>query len=373
VKSAAGVLGLRAWYAAGFYLALVALCGCPPVNSGDGNTDSNTPDTNDNGTIDTATALDLSGNHLAFTGVIGSDTDTDVYRLGTFAGGDHLTVDVQARSGTLDAVAAIFDASAHLVAFNDDRASDSSDINPRLDFGFPSAEEGAMYLGIIAYPGSGTSGNYVVTIDVTRDGTPLQPHAQILYLDWAGGANISIPNVGNFDLPAFSASQVGLPASQTAALKARVQAIVEDRYAGYNLTVLNSDDNGVPSAAHSTAYFGSEDPRAFAISEQVDSFNQDPSDDCIIYTGSFRGAFIFTPTFEQMAQALGNTVAHECGHLLGLVHTADCADMMDTTCYNERILTPQQFSTATIDASVFTFGLQPEQDILTWVLGLAGM
>lgn len=137
--------------------------------------------------------------------------------------------------------------------------------------------------------------------------------------------------------------------------------------------MLNSDDNDVPGSAHTTVYFGSVDARAFAISEQIDTFNQDPSDDAIVYTGSFRDAFIVSPSFEQMAQALGNTTAHEVGHLLGLIHTADCADMMDTTCYNERILTEQLFGTARIDSSVFAFGFQDAEAILGWILGLVGL
>ena len=66
------------------------------------------------------------------------------------------------------------------------------------------------------------------------------------------------------------------------------------------------------------------------------------------------------------------TVAHWIGHLLGMVHTHECPDLMDTSCVNDRLLVPQQFSTAPIDGSVLPFGQQPERDLLTWILGLAG-
>ena len=120
-------------------------------------------------------------------------------------------------------------------------------------------------------------------------------------------------------------------------------------------------------------YFGGADYQAFAISEEVDTFNKNPSDKAIIFTQGFQGAFSGTPTFEQMAVALGNTVAHEVGHLLGLVHTADCNDLMDTSCFNDRLLSAEKFSTAPLDQSVFPFGNQPAKDILTWVLGTIGM
>ncbi len=45
---------------------------------------------------------------------------------------------------------------------------------------------------------------------------------------------------------------------------------------------------------------------------------------------------------------------------------------MDTTCFNDRILSPQAFDTGKLDSSVFPFGWQPEVDILSWLLGLAG-
>jgi hypothetical protein len=59
--------------------------------------------------------------------------------------------------------------------------------------------------------------------------------------------------------------------------------------------------------------------------------------------------------------------------LLGLVHTADCADLMDTRCTNDSILVPQQFGTAVLDHSVFSLGLQNELELLDWILGFVGL
>jgi hypothetical protein len=306
-----------------------------------------------------------------YRGTISSADQVAWFELGTLYAGDRLTVDVQRVAGNLDPVAAIFDSRNEIVAYNDDRTPDSSDLNPRIDILMPGPTD-TYYLGIIAYPGTRTTGDYLVTVQVQRQAGALRPRTQIVYLDWRGGSNITIPNVGVFQLPPFSATQVGLPAEQTAALKRRVQEIVRERYAQYNLLVLSSDDGPPPDEPHSTVYFGSRDASAFAISEEIDTFNADPADDAIVFTESFAGVFHFRPTLEQMAQALGNTVAHEVGHLLGLVHTADCNELMDTTCYNERILSPQWFGTAALDDSIFPFGLQNAPEILSWLLGLAG-
>lgn len=335
-------------------------------------TSSTGVDTGTHSSLNTATALTLDANgQTQFTGSIASLNDIDVYDIGTLSPGDRLYVDVQTTSGDLDPVAAIFETGSNLVAFNDDRTPDGSNLNPLIDIVIAGATD-TYYLGIIAYPGQTSAGQYQVTLQVQRHYATPQGHEQVVFLNWAGGNNVTIPNVGTYTLPPFSAIDVGFPAAQTLAMKQRVQQIVEERYKGFDLVVVSSDNNAEPTEAHSTVYFGGADYQAFAISEEVDTFNKNPSDKAIVFTQGFQGAFSSAPTFEQMSEALGNTVAHEVGHLLGLVHTADCNDLMDTSCFNDRILSPQEFSTAPLDRSVFPFGYQPETDILTWVLGTIG-
>lgn len=355
--------------------SLVVWCGgCPwlPPDDDGGTKDVLMLDKESNDTLDTASALDLgTDDELRFTGAIESRSDIDVFTLGALAAGDRLYIDVQTLSGDLDPVAAVFDGREYLVAFNDDRAPDASNRNPKIDIIVP-VGQGILYLGIITYPGEPTLGRYQAIVRIQRDAAEPTPAGQTVFLDWRGGTNIIVPNVGAFDLPPFSATDVGFPSTWTDALKDRVQEIVEERYDGYNLVVLNSDDDAKPSAEHTTVYFGGSDYRAFAISEQIDTFNKDAADDAIVFVESYQGAFSESPNFEQMAQALGNTVAHEVGHLLGLVHTRDCESLMDTSCTNDRILREQNFTTAALDDSVWPFGYQAAEEILGWVLGLVG-
>jgi hypothetical protein len=351
-------------------LLLLVAAGCPtPL------TDDSVPflDTAGNSTFNNATALPLGGTDtLTFRGTISGPDDLDLYELGALAPGDRLLVDVQRTSGDLDAVTAVFNESEEVQAFNDDREADSSDLNPLLDFVIRDAA-GDFFLGISAFSGgAATTGDYEVAVTITRNAGVPAPEAQIVYLDWDGGQNIVIPNVGAYNLPPFDASVLGPYAGRTTDMKRRVEQIVRERYDDLNLVLTSSDEGPPPAAPHSTVYFGGEDPQAFAISEQIDTFNADASDDSIVFTQSFRGSFSHTPSFEQMCQALGNTVAHEIGHLLGLLHTADCDDLMDTSCSNDRILTPQEFGTAGLDGTVFPVGVQDSVDILTWILGLGG-
>ncbi len=362
----------RDWRVAGVlgaFLTLGVLGGCPAPP-----TASDEPpflDSDGNLRPGTATAVTFDpGGRTRFRGTISTPNDIDVFAVGLLEAGDRLVVDVQTRSGGLDPVAAVFDSREFLIAFNDDRTPDGSDLNPRIDIVIPERTD-TYYVGIIGFPGDRATGVYEATIEVTRGVGYPGPRPQVVYLDYRGGANITVPHVGQFNLRPFSAADVGLPAAQTAALTARVTQIVRERYAGYALTVISSDESGPPPGPHSTVYFGGENPRAFGVAQQIDTFNADPGDAAIIFTESFRGTFGLTPTFEQLAQALGNTAAHEIGHLLGLVHTADCDDLMDSGCFNSRLLAPQFFKTvARLSASVFPFGFQSATEILTWLLGL---
>ncbi|MCC6360249.1 MAG: pre-peptidase C-terminal domain-containing protein [Phycisphaerales bacterium] len=342
-------------------LPIVLVAGCP--------TTTDKPiDTSNNSSIDTAVALDLSDGTATLTSSRLTSTDVDFFELGALSAGDRVIVDVQTASGNLDPVAAIFDADLNIFTLNDDRTPDSN-FNPLIDAVI--REAGTYYVAVSAFAGTATSGTYKLTVTLQLNSGVVEPEGQVVFFDWAGGSGITIPNVGTFDLPRFDAAQVGLASSQTAALKTLVEAIVINSYAGYDITFRSSDRDARPGAPHTTIYFGSFNRQAFAISEQVDMLNADPADDAIIFTESFNGAFSTAPSLDQMALAMGNTTAHEIGHLLGLVHTAQASDLMDTTGGNNSILVPQKFETAPIDDSVFPTGFQDSVQLLGWILGLA--
>lgn len=369
-----------AWWlvATGAQLVLLAgLTGCPTPtdNTGDNsNTNASTDTGNDlNGTFETASEITIDSEGKAdLTSRLSAD-ELDIYKLGAFQVGDRVQIDIQATSGDLDPTAALFDEAETLVAFNDDRDQDSNtlNLNPLVDTRI--AEAGHTYfLGVTPFPGGGSSGSYRIRVTVTHPSDSVTGTPQVVYFDWRGGNNIDVPNVGSFDLPVFDASDVGLPSSQTEALKDRIQQFVEARFVHVNLTIRSSDDGAPPAEDHTTVIFGGFNRSAFAISEKIDDGNKDPGDVTIVFAESFNGAFSLAPTLERIATAMGNTTAHELGHLLGLVHTVDCDDLMDTTCGNDSILVTQEFSRAQIDDSVFPVGFQDSAEILAWVLGLSG-
>ena len=348
-------------YATGLLASLVVCAGGCPI------TPSQTDD-GTSGTFETAKSVNFNNDQAEFLAEISSAKDTDIYDLGVLSPGDRLYVDVQTTSGDLDPLAAVFDDRQYLLAFNDDRAPDASNLNPLIDVSVFGAE-GTYYLGVAPYPGSGSTGQYRVTIRITRDVGLLAPEPQIVYLNWQGGQNVVIQNVGTFDLDPFDAADVGFP-GQTAELKDAIQNVIAARYEGYALILLNSDDDAVPADLHSTVYYGGSSRNAFAIAEEIDTQNAHHDDNAIVFTSGFYDAFSVTPTFSQMATAIGDTTAHEIGHLLGLVHTKDCNSLMDSTCGNDALLHEQVFKLAPLDPSVFPLGYQNAVELVEWAIGL---
>jgi hypothetical protein len=73
----------------------------------------------------------------------------------------------------------------------------------------------------------------------------------------------------------------------------------------------------------------------------------------------------------ELGTALGNVVAHEVGHLLGLNHVGNVLDIMDTTGGADTFLLDQQFLTSPLDPTIFPIGTQNGLLLLMETLGLS--
>jgi hypothetical protein len=145
--------------------------------------------------------------------------------------------------------------------------------------------------------------------------------------------------------------------------------MVRADFAGLNVSVYTAGDPAIPAGEHSTIYFGTYNARLLGLADNVDPYNNDGVQSAILYTDTFAIFNALSPSVHQMAQALANTTSHEAGHLLGLRHTADPTDLMDTTATARQMMLDQSYDLANLNASVIPVGLQDGPSMLAWTLG----
>ena len=232
------------------------------------------------------------------------------------------------------------------------------------------ADTPALYLGVTsAYGGSDVDFRF----EVRRGGVgaiPV-PSPQVVWLNFAGGTNVSIHARSGASFGPFDASELGSQyAGATEVIKAAILGVVREDYAGYNVTVLSSDEGPPPNGPYATVHFGGLDERLLGLADSVDQYNVDPWESAIIYVESFADFAVMRLSDEEMAQMVGNVASHEFGHLLGLFHTRLPTDLMDTTGGAWDLAADQDFLRAPLESSVFPFGFENSPAKLAHTVGV---
>ena len=309
-----------------------------------------------------------SNEAATITGSIAPSSDVDVFDLGPIEAGDRITVDVTSDGFGLDAVVAIFDDAGRLVAENDDRNLARGQLDPLLDV--TARRSGDSFLLAIAAI-SGTGG-YSMDVQIVRGDVVPLPAAQTVFLDFTGGS-ITLSGRGLQTVPPFDAAAIDPSlADQTQVLKDALIDTVMENFDGFDVVILNSDDDAPPPAGtFSRVLLGGFSPRAFGASGAVDSFNADPDDVAVIYIEVFSPDIFRSPVdAQEVGLAIGNVTAHEIGHLLGLNHVADPTALMDTVGGPDTLLFDQDFDLAPLDVTIFPIGFQDGALLLAETIGV---
>lgn len=320
------------------------------------------------GTFATATILTLEQNKSANLSASLSGDKADVYALGPVGPGDRIIVSVKPANGSpLDPVIGIFDSNEELFALNDDVDFEAGLIESAVDEVVTTANS-KFFLAVSKFSSGNAGGAYTGTVEIRRS-DPIPPRPiQVLILDFNGGT-VTIPSEGTITVGAFDAANIDPTYSGlTAQIKATIAATVRSNFSGYGITVLTTDDAGLPASNFSTMLFGGFSQTKFGIAENVDQGNRDCCDDGIVYTDDFDKPFATRPSADGIAIAIGNVASHEAGHLLGLNHTADILDLMDTTGTASTLLGDQNFKTAPLSTSIFPMGKQNGPAMLARVI-----
>lgn len=290
--------------------------------------------------------------------------DYRMFELGPGSEGQRIRISPVAPPAGGPFVLVLFDASQNLLTRH--YLAGISELNHVLR-----ASSDNLILGVMI-PAGGRSGSLRLSVRFENAaGIPaVQP--QTVWFNFAGDDAVTVGGDGPVRVRPFDAAELGPAyAGHTETIKAAIVAAVREDYAPYDVTILTSDETPEPAEPHSVIHFGGYSSGLLGLADNVDEYNRDTTQQAIVYVETFAIYDTMQLDDQQMAFMIANVASHELGHLLGLYHTREPSDVMDTTGTAWDLTADQQFRRAPLEPSVFATGMQDSGMLLRRAVGLA--
>jgi hypothetical protein len=228
---------------------------------------------------------------------------------------------------------------------------------------------GMVYLGIMP-PSSGDGGNFRLRASLETGQPVPAPARQLVWLNFAGGTSVQVHHRDPISFDPFDGAMIGEAyTDHTQELKDVIVREMQADYAAYNVVIMSSDDGSPPDGPYSIVHFGGSESGLLGLADNVDNYNQEPEQDAIVYVENFAPYWTMQLEPDEMAVMIANVASHELGHLLGLYHTQDPDDIMDTTGSAWDLAEEQSFIRAPLEASVFATGWEDSPRLLAQIVG----
>jgi len=293
--------------------------------------------------------LDSNGQAVILSGQVNGEGDYEIFAFGLSQAGDRWVIGQESPSdGRM--VVALFDENMHLLARSTKTAHSPLTHTMRH-------ECAAVFVGVGTVPGQG-GGVYRYRVSRTVGAEIPPPRPQLVWLNFAGVANLTIGDHKGMTFGPFDASVVGEAyAGATDEIKQAILNTLRSTYADYDVTFLMSDETVETAEPHATIHFGHDDEALLGLADNVDGYNADSGQNAIVFVEHFAVYWTMKLDPQQMGQMIGNSASHELGHLLGLHHTNQSDSVMDIAAGDAWDVAGERgFRVADLDPEVFPVG-----------------
>ncbi len=302
-----------------------------------------------------------AGSSQVYTGTVTGAGNYRLFELGPGTRGDEWDI---VPDGMLDGpfVVVLFDADENLLMRT--YMSYSKSLHHLLR-----ADTDLVYLGIMP-PIYGQGGSFKLKATFQAGQSVPVPTRQVVWLNFGEGRNVQVHTRDPISFAPFDAAVIGEAyAGHTQELKDVILAEMQADYAGLDVVILSSDNGPPPEGVHSVIHFGGDESGLLGLADNVDNYNRNLSQDAMVYIENFAPYWTMQLTPEEMAVMIANVASHELGHLLGLYHTCDPDDLMDTTGSAWDLAENQSFLRGPLEESVFATGWEDSPRLLAQTVG----